>query len=65
MGAISEMLNTLGYSEYPAHYSEPMKGSVDQAESKSVAIKKDILVPSKGYLTNGTCAGCELSARYF
>jgi hypothetical protein len=65
MGAISEILNTLGYGEQFESHSNRIACDDDiQTSDPSLPSTEKSDTP-KGYLNNGVCVGCELSARYF
>jgi hypothetical protein len=64
MGAITELLNTLGYGnlEEKTTTISFSRGNDDQV---SASEGPDHLNLPKGYISSSACVGCELSARYF
>ncbi len=65
MGTISDMLNTLGYGGFVSDSSILISKTNDNDDHISKSVGQTQVVSPKGYLTNGSCAGCELSARFF
>jgi hypothetical protein len=61
MGAIREMLNTLGYDKFSGESSNDTAGSITNHE---LVLSQTIIAPVAS-ASDGICAGCELSARYF
>jgi hypothetical protein len=65
MGAVSEMLNTLGYGEYSEENSSLVSiANVIDEVSSTMEVTYSVETP-KGNQSTGICSGCELSARYF
>jgi hypothetical protein len=62
MGAITETLNKLGYGEQNGDSSTRVSVVVNMDENQTDHQQPE---SPRGYVTNGECAGCELSARYF